>query len=717
MLECSAAYQAAVVADARRTLLKVIVDISDPDLSFGDITYSGIASAVCVPGQIEDKVFELVPYGTLETDRWILNGTMQIFPDSPSQLNGQAGFIGDVLSGEDGVFFPEVWVEIQFENVSILQACSVYFPTAEYDGVPDTFKVEIFQSGTAYYTKTFTGNTADHVSLDGFTVIAPDAIRVTVSKWSRSDRRLRVVEIVPGVYEDWSGDDLAELSIVQQANFSCLALPYGTCDLSMDNLNRRFEPRSKDGVFRSIEERQNIDVSIGMALPDGSLEYLRVGRFYQAAGGWKTGDNGITMKWSLVDIIGLLADRQYLTPEALPTTLEGWVASITGQLGENFSDRYLVASEYGALPLTASMADVTGKPCGEILRMACMATGTFPRADSHTGKLAVEPYWSQGASLTLDNLNSYPVMKANDDLAALIFTLYDGSGEGVEYVVSGNSTASSNTVSIQNPFIHTQAQALTAARQILATYGGNQLETTGRGNPASEIGDVDTVQLDRSNATTGRRMTQSFQFSNGVMRDCQSVLLQADGAFLFEGRTVLTESGSWTAPAEAGTTLRVILVGGGAGGSSGTNGTWDAAGTDGTDGEGGLVWAGTITINPEQTFDVTIGQGGGIGQEGAATTFGQYSSAHGQNFSPNYTDITSGNAYARDGVPVPIPNTGDGGVKGIGGIKGNRHYEQRYDSDGFPAGSKLVIDNYPTDGTPGTPGASGCVVIYWDKGG
>ena len=81
MISSTSAYQDAVVADTRRIYLKVIVDISDPDLVFGAITYSGIASDVCVPGQVEDKVFQLVPYGTLETDRWILDGTMQIFPE------------------------------------------------------------------------------------------------------------------------------------------------------------------------------------------------------------------------------------------------------------------------------------------------------------------------------------------------------------------------------------------------------------------------------------------------------------------------------------------------------------------------------------------------------------------------------------------------------------------------------------------------------------
>ena len=711
MISSTAAYQEAIVADTRRIYLKVIVDISDPDLTFGNIAYSGIASTVCVKEQVRDKVFDLVPHGTLETDRWILNGTMQIFPDSPSQLKEQAGFIGDVLSGEDGVFSPEVWVEIQFENVSILQACSVYFPTAEYDGVPDTFKVEIFQSGTAYYTKTFTGNTADHISLDGFTVIAPDAIRVTVSKWSRSDRRLRVVEIVPGVYEDWNGDQIAEFYVKHQADVSCLTIPYGTCSVKIDNLDRRFEPRNKSGVFQSIEERQNIDVQMGVLLPDNSVEYKRLGRFYQYSGGWKTGDNGITFQWDLVDIVGLLQDREFIPPDSLPTTLEGWVEALASQLGENFSDFYTVDPDYSSMPLTVRQSsDVVGLKCGELLLDVCMATGTFPRADAETGRLAVEPLWDQGNKLILDNMNSYPIMKANSDLAALIFTLNDGNG--TQYVISGNSTASSETKSITNPFIKNLNQALTAARLILSAYGGNRLEVTGRGDMTAEIGDVDTIWLDESSATTGRRIQQTFSISDGVLRNCGSVFLQADGAFLYEGRAVITASGQWTAPAGA-TQLRLILVGGGAGGQPGTDGTWDSAGAEGAAGQGGYVWAGTIPINPQQTFSVTIGQGGAQGQAGTATTFGEYSSANGQQYDPNYTVVASGDAFARDGVAAPAPNTGDGGAGGAGGVQGNRHEESFTFTGG--GGTRVVIDNYPGEGSPGIPGASGCVVVYWDK--
>ena len=702
MIQSSAAYRAAITGDSRRVLLRALISIIDPDITYGAVTSSGEAP-FSRPEQVYDKDMDQGPaYGTLERNRWLLDGTVQIYPDN-YQGTGQQGFAGDVLSGDDGTYETPPWVQLNFTNVSILQALSVYFPTAEQDGVADTFTVEVLQGGTAYYTKTITGNTERQIDLDGFTVNNPDAIRVTVAKWSLPGRLIRTLEIIPGIFENWDGSVIAAFNVVQQASFSSTSLPYGTCTLKMDNLDRRFEPRSKNGLFQSIEERQGITVSIGVELPDGSSEYKPAGIYYQASGGWTTGDNGITMQWDLVDIVGLIADREYIPPATLPTTLSGWVASIVAQLGENFASLYTVDQNYAETPLTCALEDVQGKTCGDILRWVCQATGTFPRADSETGNLTVEPFWSQGNQLTLDNLVSYPIMRANADVGALIFTLNDGSQ--TQYVVSGTSTASSETLTIQNPFIKTAAQALTAAKQILATYGGNQLEVTGRGDPSSEIGDVETVWLDESQATTGRLQSQTLQFVGGVLANCQSVLLQADGSFLFEERAVITASGFWTAPAGV-TQLRVILVGHGGDGQGGQDGSFSAAGADGADGVGGKVWADTININPQQQFAVTIGQ---------ETAFGPYSSTNGRVYEYGYTDVASGNSYGRTGVQNPIPGSGDGGAGGAGGNQGARHRETTYDDEGKPNGSHMVVDVEPGNGEPGVDGVAGCVVVYWDK--
>lgn len=737
MLEITDGYRSAIVGDVRRMLIKAQLEIVDPDITYGTVNSSGAAS-FSKPEQLHDKELTLNSrYATLEPGRWLLDGSFRLIPDDPAQLTGEVGFVGDVLSGEDGSFASPVWAELTFSNCSILQACSVYFSDDAIDGIPVDFTVAVYSGDTAVYTKEFTGNTAVSVSLDGFTVYDPTAIRVTVTKWSLPGRRLRVAEIIPGIYEQWTDDILASLDIQMRGNFACLAIPYGTCTLRMDNLDRRFEPRNKNGVFQSIEERQAIPVAIGCELEDGTVEWKRVGVFHLVSGGYEKGQNNMYIQWDLVDIVGLLADREFRAPDTMPTTLAGWLAALVGQLGANFANKYHVDPNYADAAATVNDAgDVDGKKCGDILRWVCMATGTWPRADAETGDLTAEPLWSQGNKLDLDNMVSYPVMKANDDLAVLTFQLYDDAKTVVN--ISGNATSSSKTLTVSNPFLHTATQAQTAARQILSQYGGIKLETTGRGDPAGEIGDVDTVWLDESSATTGRRMEQSFTFSNGVLRDCRSVLLQADGSFLFENRAVVSESGTFHVPSGV-TSVRIILVSGGQGGGRGGDGMiseggilggqiYAKEGDPGVDGHGGKVWSGVINVNPDTDYTVVIGKGGAPGEnvgeagaEGGETTFGVYSSANGKVYSPSFTDLASGDAYGRTGVAVPKLGTGDGGKGGAGGEAGVGYLKtEKYTPTGADPSvvnerTYLVVIRQGGPGNPGANGADGVCVIYWEK--
>lgn len=696
MIATSKEYQAAIVGSPRRIDILAVVDLSDPDMTWGQALSNG-AAAWSDLEQLTDKDFtQPERYATLERNRWILDGSFKAFPDGYA-VPGQTGYASDPVSGADGTFTTPVWVEQQFSNVGTLQMLSVFFSSDPADGVPADFKIDVYSGSTVYFTQEFTGNKDTQVSVQGFTVHDATAIRLTCTKTSLPYRRVRVLEVLTGLYERWTERMLATLTCTQQGDFSCLSLPYGTLDLSMDNKDRRFEPRRKDSIFQSIEERQAIDVYIGVKLPSGEYERVRLGLFYMAKDGWKTSTNDLTMNWKLMDIIGILSDRTFLPPETLPTTLGGWLEAIVGQLGENFTDRWSADPNYVDKPVTAnSVDDVTGKKCGDLIRWVCQATGTWPRSDAETGKLCAEPLWNQGNKVTLANLSRYPTMKANSSIAALYFTLSDGT----ELIISGNSTSSEQTVSIENPFLHTAAQAREAARLILAQYGGNVIETTGRGDPASEIGDVDTIWLDEGNETTGRRMSQTLQIQNGVLKDCKSSLLQADGAFNWTGRAEFTASGTFKAKAGV-TKLRLILVGKGSSGGKGGAGSFDDPGEPGTPGTGGKVWAETVTINPQQEFSVSIGEN---------TVFGAYSSANGTVYEYGFTDIMSGATYARTGVPSPIPGTGDGGAGGAGGAQGSQY--KYVDEYGWP---HMQTATWPGEGQNGTAGVTGCAVVYWEE--
>lgn len=736
MIKSSEAYQKAIVADGRRMYVKAVVDIIDPDIVQGDVSGSEQQEGISRPEQLWDKKFEsTASYASMEPGRSLLNGWYTALPPGSAERDWEAGFTGAVLSGWDGLFPVPQIMQIEFSNVSILQAMSVAFSDRPEDGVAADFTVEVFSEGVAYYTKTVTGNTKPLVALSGWRVNHPDTIRVTVTRWSLPRRRMRGLELVPGVYEVWTGDELSEVSVKMQGDPSCLTLPYGTASLGMDNQDRRFDPRTKGGVFLSIEERQGVELYLGPGLPDGTVEYKPLGVFYQSGGGWRDGDNGVTMVWRLVDIIGLLAGRRYLPSGPPPATLGGWLEELAGQLGENFRGRVRVDPDYGDRPVTATAEELEGMTCGDILRGVCMATGTWPRADASTGFLTAEPLWNEGSKITLDNLNQYPALSANQDAAAVTVN---------GHTAMGNAPACGETVEVDNPFLG-EGTNLEAVRAILASFGGNRLELVGRGDPASEIGDVDTVWLAEGNATAARRVRQELSFSSGVLKGCKSSFLRGDGMFLFENRVQILESGTWTVP-EGVWRLRVVLVGHGQAGGRGGDGVWNNSsnrfmgqydypqapnggyGGDGGSGSGGRVWEGVIDVNPGQVIQVEVG---------ASTVLWNYSSADGKVYPNGFTDIATGDVFGRSGVSNPKPGSGDGGVGGRGGtagkwyVRGHWYYDDGYvppfgwseagvgvdpnhDAPGHWE-QEVVIVSYPTAGTPGSPGALGCAILYYEK--
>ena len=202
MIKTSETFRAAIVGSPRRIEILAVVDISDPDTVFGAVSGSTLAPWSKTE-ELHDHNFDPpARYATLERDRWALDGSFDVFPDD-FKVAAHMGTATEALSGEDGTFSPAVWTQLNFSGVDILQAASVFFSTDPLDGYPVDFTVEVIQGGVTYYTKTYTDNTATSVVMDGFTVYNPDAIRVTCTKWSRPGRRMRLVEILPGIYEQW----------------------------------------------------------------------------------------------------------------------------------------------------------------------------------------------------------------------------------------------------------------------------------------------------------------------------------------------------------------------------------------------------------------------------------------------------------------------------------------------------------------------------------
>lgn len=697
MIDSSAAYKQYVVADSRRTFAKAVVYLVDPDIEYSTETDSG-RTALSAPLQLIDRNYEMgTPYATLECNRWTLDGS-QVIAEALGEVGVELSTLSDSGCGISG----SKWIELPFSGVGVLQAVELYFSDRNCDGWPTMFSVDILVSGVVVHTELIKNNTERHVKIEGFSVYSPEAIKITFFEWSLPYMRPRTAEIIPGEIETWEGDQLAGIDIQQQVDYSLLTLPYSVAKIEIDNSDRRFDPRNKTGLFQMLEDRQPVELYIGVGVPDAP-EYIPSGVYYQYDGGWKSTNNAMVMKWTLVDIIGLLQMRRYSVPLSLPTKLGGWIADLVSQLGTAFSGHYYVDPNYENTSVTASGAALADVTCGQVLLWLLQATALTARSDPRNGHLTIEPYRNEGNEITLDNVVSYPTMYANGDIAEITFRV-----NGTDYTYAGTSTSSPTTATLSNPFIANQTAAFKAAQYIVSTFGGNRIETIGRGDPTTEIGDVATVQLDKSTATTGRVFFIRNKFVNGVLQSCTTKMLQASGSSMYENRQQFTADGSFTVPTGV-TQLQLVLVGKGQSGAKGEMGyyapdysgpeatmtTVGESGERGADGQGGKVWTGLVAVNPGTTYSITIGDD---------TTFASYSSANGVRYPNGYTDINSGDSFARSGVSNPATGSGDGGRGGAGGTGGMKFYRRGI----------LINEVPPTDGSFGAQGATGSCVIYWE---
>lgn len=727
MINVSDLFTAANGAPVRRTHIRIPIRIASPGFSFGTVTATAQAAISKLSEVTDDDLTVRDNYATLEGNRWTLDGSMDILPDDYT-WSGGTGFVSADLSDGDGYFSTPPTITAQINGMTVMQAVTIKFPDATYDGYAEEFTVTVSQGGTAYYSETVTGNKNAVVALHGFTVYDPDTISVSVAMWSKPYTRARIATIYPGYAANWDQRNVNDCTVRMQASISNTTTPYGTATVTINDEERLFDPRNKSGVFQALEEQQAVPIYIGVTTSEG-VEYSPVGVYYQHDKGWTTRNSTQTIQWYLVDIVGLLCDTPFVEPTTTPTTLSGWVSALCASLGDALADQYTVDPNYAGISVVAdsdALETIRSENCGTILRWLCQYTGTFARADQETGKLAVEPLWSQGNEYTLHDVYDMPEISANDSVATIKFRLSDG-----DYIVSGDDSTSKNEITVNNPFVRTETQALETARHILTAYGGERVSATGRGDPSSEIGDASTVQVDKSTTMTGRLVSQTLSYTGGMLRNCKMEFLRPNGSYIYESGEVITESGTWTVP-DGVSRLSIAVVGGGGAGAKGENGTsmpgslfdithagtyYGKRGADGANGAGGKVWHGTINTNPGQSFTVSIGAGGTYSgttetTDGGDTTFGRYSSADGRTYTPAYTDAVSGNAYGRSGVSAPIDGSGDGGAGGVGGGAGYVVAIIEPDS-GWP---RIVEYGYGSPPGDGVPGASGCVVIYWSKG-
>ena len=147
----------------------------------------------------EDK--NIVPYATLEKNRWLLDGSKKLLPDSTNVSD--TSYISNQLSLDNCLYSSNPIITIAFSEVHrvTIPAISLVFDEENGEYARD-FKVHIYKDSVKTDTITVTDNTSVKVIVQK-DITEYDEIQIEIVKWCLPNRRARVSEIFLGIVKEF----------------------------------------------------------------------------------------------------------------------------------------------------------------------------------------------------------------------------------------------------------------------------------------------------------------------------------------------------------------------------------------------------------------------------------------------------------------------------------------------------------------------------------
>lgn len=287
------------------SFLNILLIVGDPAAS-ADASASDNGHFVASnTGQVVDSIARTpVRYATLERSLWLGDGTFELLPDAPPY--GDNGYIGDVLSGEDGSFTAIPTLTISFSKVfqTLIPGLTITWGTAYAGEWADTYLVSWYSGETQVGSKTVTGN-RDVKSYFLADIQGYDKIVLKVLKWSIPRRRVRMERVVVGIERTYDKTGVFKYTHSMFVDPLSAELPKAEIVFEVENLNGKYDPYNPTGENKYFLERQMVQVQYGYKL-GGTVEWISAGRFFLSQ--WDCPQNGIKAKFTARDGIEYMSD-------------------------------------------------------------------------------------------------------------------------------------------------------------------------------------------------------------------------------------------------------------------------------------------------------------------------------------------------------------------------------------------------------------------------
>ena len=385
------------------SFVEITFSLTDPD-AYEDSTASdngavNFSNTAQIVSEVDKNI---VSYGTLEQNLWVLDGSKKVLPTSNY---GDCGYISKVMSDAQGAFTNAPIVTLTFSKVhqNLLPGITVDWGTA-YDEYPTDFTVTVYNGSTVVGTKRVTDNatTKTLVMLD---IINYNRMTITVNKWCLPYRRARIEEIFIGAEKIYTKHDLFSFNHTQEVDPISSALPKSTISFSLDNTENIYNPNNEEGLSKYLVERQELKARYGYKVGD-EVEWIDCGTFYMSE--WDAKQNGKSADFTARDIFEHMTDtynRGVFAPEgkSLYDLAQGVLTFANLPLQDNGNVRWVIDESLKSIYTTAPLPLDTCANCLQLIANA----GECVMYQDRKGVLHIEKHTYTPTDYTIDQNNSY----------------------------------------------------------------------------------------------------------------------------------------------------------------------------------------------------------------------------------------------------------------------------------------------------------------------
>lgn len=267
-----------------QSLLQVTLGVVEPDAADSATVESSDTVDFADVQNVVYKSYTPYEYATLETNRFILDGSQVLLPESDFAYQG---FVSTNISDDSGAFTDAPYLAFGFSESFAFVGLTLWFSDHLDGDRPSEVTVTASLSGEEKFRKSYGVTNQMIVISDAIPPVEGEYVDKLVIHFSGTripNRRIRVVGIAFGVVLNFDNETINSADWKRSISLISTELPTESMSVSVIDVDKNFSPEKPQGIYAYLQERQPLDGRIGYELNNGSVEWMNMGSMHTTSG-------------------------------------------------------------------------------------------------------------------------------------------------------------------------------------------------------------------------------------------------------------------------------------------------------------------------------------------------------------------------------------------------------------------------------------------------